>query len=158
MYNCLRMAFRSGTACFAACLVLACDKDQATEPKELEVSKISYQVREMDVAVGSEVTQIDVPFVVITKEAIYAGKGAVGTIDYDRTTAVKEWHYAFPETEPATRIDDTTYVFPIRLFPERITEPLTLTLCGDFPHFGDRTLPFIDTLTIRLTPKRSAEE
>lgn len=153
MNNWRKYAFHVLCVCAAAVAFTACDKDADKGPEEPLVSKISYRARTMDVTVTPSTTQLDIPFTVIASSGtVYAGKGAVGTVDYDRTTAVRELHYAFSETEPATRINDSIYTFPIRIFPERIGKPVTLTLCGDFPHFYPATLPFIDTLTIHLNP------
>lgn len=49
---------------------------------------------------------------------------------YDEQGAIASTYYALPKTEAAIRYENSTFSFPVKLYHDRITKPMTITLVG----------------------------
>lgn len=140
----------------AACLSLYSCKDEPSSIPVSSVLKYSYINRTINIDLSDGVDKVHVPVVAVFENA-GLDPARAGAVVLDETTAIENIHFAFPETEAATLLTDTTFTFPIKLYPSRITKPITITLLGEgFRLYSrhDYRDQVIDTVTINIIPAK----
>lgn len=113
--------------------------------------------RMIEVSVTDASKTIDIPFLAVAKGGVLGQHfGPMGEICYGYTDAIENIHYALPKTETVIRYENSIFSFPVKLYPERITKPMTITFIGvgfrdnsDLAEQGS----VIDTVTINLVPQ-----
>lgn len=136
-----------------AVILVSCKKEDHDDTPTQYVKKVGYSVRSMDVNVNNTSYRIDVPFLFVSVGSTLGTdqSNPIGDVCYDLTDAIENVHYVFPKTDKMTRYTDSTYAFPIKIYPDRITEPMTITMVH--PRELNSILePAIDTITINLIP------
>lgn len=149
-------------AILALSLFVSCKKQTPVPPQDPFQAKIlSYMERTIDVDLSSGVTRVEVPvwYAFVNPHLIKAAPRVCGKVALDQTTAIENVHFAIPTIihDMGRPLSDTSTVFYIKLYPERITEDVTITMVGSefrgesIFGYHDRV---IDTVTINLRTPR----
>lgn len=83
------------------------------------------------------------------------GDFAYSSTIIDSTTAIPFVQYVVPKVQYMERIslEENTWAQPLKLYPDRITEPVRIMLVGkNFDNWLPPYTPAIDTLTILINP------
>lgn len=137
----------------AAVILVSCKKENHNDTPIQYVKKVGYSVRSMDVDVNNTSNRIDVPFLFVSIGSTLGTdqSNQIGDVCYDLTDAIENVHYVFPKTDKMTQYTDSTYAFPIKIYPDRITKPMTITMVHS-RELNSILEPAIDTITINLRP------
>lgn len=133
----------------------SCKDKPGYERDPLEAELLTYMTRVIDVDLSkTDMVHVPVKDIYVDKK-IHMREKRIGIVSLDHTTAIEYVQFAFPE-EDGPRTTDSTFTFPIKLYPSRITEPVTITMVER--RFKNeswrRPNEYIDTITINLIPAK----
>lgn len=141
----------------------ACKKESGVDNDPYNVAKMSYKTRAVDVNLTPQSDKIDIPVLVeLDRGAAWGSKThpyGVGAVLLDSTSAVEYLQFAFVEAAPTITEDglNAVYNYQMKLYPSRITEPVTITLVSNefrLETRKTRKAEVIDTLKINVYPIR----
>lgn len=139
----------------------SCKKDDDTiYPQSSYIKYLGYASRTMEINLTPETDKVNIPII----GKLQVGHSWIGGLEgdfaysstiIDSTTAIPFVQYVVPKVQYMERIslEENTWAQPLKLYPDRITEPVRIMLVGkNFDNWLPPYTPAIGTLTILINP------